>query len=46
VYVASSQSSRGVEAKDGQIDAIGYVVPFYPKIVDFVVLGPRGSLVF
>ena len=37
--------SRGVEAEDGPVDATGYVGPFYPKIVVFIVLGHKGSLV-
>jgi hypothetical protein len=46
VHVALSRRSRGVEAKDGRVDAMGCVRPFYPKIAVFSVLGPRGNLVF
>jgi hypothetical protein len=35
-----------VEADDGWVDAMGCVGPFYPKIIVFYVLGPRGNLVF
>jgi hypothetical protein len=44
--VALSRRSRGVEAKDGRVDAMGCVGPFYPKIAVFSVLGPRDNLVF
>jgi hypothetical protein len=44
--MASSQRLYRVEAKDGWVNAMGYVRTFYPKIVVFSVLGPRGNLVF
>jgi hypothetical protein len=38
--------SRDDQVEDGWVDAMGCVGPFYPKIVVFYVLCPRGSLVF
>jgi hypothetical protein len=35
-----------VKAKDEWIDAMGCIRPFYPIIIIFSVLGPRGNLVF
>jgi hypothetical protein len=46
VHVESSQRSRGVEAEDGRVDATDYIGFFYPNFVIFIVLGPRGILVF
>jgi hypothetical protein len=46
VHVASSQRSRGVEAEDGRVDATDCIELFYPNFVVFIVLGPRGILVF
>jgi hypothetical protein len=46
VYVASSRRSCGVEVEDGRVDAMGYIRPFYPKIAIFIVLGPKGIIVF
>jgi hypothetical protein len=46
VHVASSQRSHKDEAEDGQVDATGYIGPFYPYFVVFVVLSPRSILVF
>jgi hypothetical protein len=46
VHVASSRRLRREKAKDGWVDAIGCVGPFYPKIVIFSVLGPMGIVVF
>jgi hypothetical protein len=34
------------EGEDGWVDAMACVGPFYPKIIIFYVLGPRGNLVF
>jgi hypothetical protein len=45
VHVASSQRSRGDEAKDGWIDVMGCIGPFYPNFVIFIVLDHKGSLV-
>jgi hypothetical protein len=45
VHVASSWRSRGDEAKDGWVDAIGCIGLFYLKFVVFFVLGHKGSLV-
>jgi hypothetical protein len=39
-------TAGGVEAEDGWVDATGCVRPFYHKITNFYVLGPRGNLVF
>jgi hypothetical protein len=46
VHVASSQRSRGDEAENGWVDAMGCTGPFYPNFIVFIVLGPRGILVF
>jgi hypothetical protein len=46
MQVASSWRVRRVEAEDGRVDETGCVGPFYPKIIIFYVLGPRGNLVF
>jgi hypothetical protein len=46
VHVASLQRSCGVEAKDGWIDVMGCIRLFYPNFAIFIVLGPRGILVF
>jgi hypothetical protein len=46
VHVASSWRSRGDEAKGRWVDAIGRIGLFYPNFVVFIVLGPRGNLVF
>jgi hypothetical protein len=46
VHVALSQRLHRVEAEDGRVDAICCVGPFYPKIIVFYVLGPRGNFVF
>jgi hypothetical protein len=46
VHVASPWWLRLVEAEDGWVDAMGYIRPFYPKVVVFYVFGPRGNLVF
>jgi hypothetical protein len=46
VHVASSRMSRGSEAEDGLIDAMGCIRLLYPYFVIFVVLGLVGILVF
>jgi hypothetical protein len=46
VHVTSSQKPCGVEAEDGRVDLIGHIGPFYPNVVDFIVLGHRDILVF
>jgi hypothetical protein len=46
VYFASSWRSHGVEAEDERVNAMGYVGPFYPKIIAFIVLGHKGMVVF
>jgi hypothetical protein len=45
VHVASSRRSRGDEAEDGWVDAMGCIGLFYPNFVVFVVLGRKDSLV-
>jgi hypothetical protein len=45
VHVESSRRSCGDEAKDGRVDATGYIRLFYPNFAVFVVLGHKGSLV-
>jgi hypothetical protein len=46
VHVALSQMSRDDEAEDGRVNAMGCIVIFYPNFTIFVVLAPRGILVF
>jgi hypothetical protein len=46
VHVASSRRSCGVEAEDGWVDAMGYIRLFYLNFVIFIVLSPKGILVF
>jgi hypothetical protein len=46
VHVASSWRSCGVKAEDRRVDVSGCIGPFYPKIIVFIVLTPRGNLVF
>jgi hypothetical protein len=46
VHVASSRRSRKDEAEDGRVDAMGCIRLFYPYFAIFIVLGPRGILVF
>jgi hypothetical protein len=45
VHVASSWRSRGAEAEDGWVDAMGYIGLFYPNFTIFIILGPMGSFV-
>jgi hypothetical protein len=45
VHVASSQRSRGDEAEDGRVDAIGYIKLFHSNFTIFVVFGHKSSLV-
>jgi hypothetical protein len=45
VHVASSWRSRGDEAEDGWVVAMGCIRFFYPNFVIFIVLGHKGSLV-
>jgi hypothetical protein len=45
VYVAPSQRSRGDEAKDEQINAMGCIRLCYPYFTVFTVLCTRGILV-
>jgi hypothetical protein len=44
--MASPRRSHEDEAKDGRVDATGCIGPLYPYFAIFVVLGPRGLLVF
>jgi hypothetical protein len=46
MHVASSQRSRGVEAEDGRINAMGYIRLFYSNFTIFIVLDPKEILVF
>jgi hypothetical protein len=46
VHIASSQRSREDEVKDGWVDAMSYIGLFYPNFAIFIVLGPRGIVVF
>jgi hypothetical protein len=46
VHVASSRRSRGSEAEDRRVDAMGYIILFYPNVALFIVLGSKGTLVF
>jgi hypothetical protein len=46
VHMASSQRLCRVEVEDGWVDATVCVGPFYPKIIIFSVLDPRGNLYF
>jgi hypothetical protein len=45
VHVTSSQRSRGDEAKDERVNAMGCIILFYPNFAVFVALGHKGSLV-
>jgi hypothetical protein len=45
VHVASSWRSRGDEAKDGRVDAMGCIRLLYPNFTVFIVLWYKGSLV-
>jgi hypothetical protein len=45
VHVASSWRSRGDEAKDGWVDAMGCIGLFYPNFVVSIVLSHKGNLV-
>jgi hypothetical protein len=44
--VTSSRRLRRVEAEDGRVDATGYIRPFYPNFIIFIVLGSRDILFF
>jgi hypothetical protein len=46
VHLASSQKSCEDEAEDGYVDAMGCIELFYPYFIVFVVLIPRGILIF
>jgi hypothetical protein len=40
---APSRRLRRVVAEDGRVDAMGYVGPFYHKIIILYVFDPRGK---
>jgi hypothetical protein len=46
VHVPPSRRSREDQVKDEQVDAMGCVGTCYPYFAIFMVLGPRGILVF
>jgi hypothetical protein len=46
VHVASSCRSRGDEAEDGRVDLTGCIRLFYPNFTIFIILGPKGNIVF
>jgi hypothetical protein len=46
VHMVSSQRLCEDEVEDGRVDAVGCVRPYYPYFAIFVILGPRGILVF
>jgi hypothetical protein len=46
VCMTSSWRSHGDEVEDGRVDAMGCIRPLYPKIVVFIVLATRDSLIF
>jgi hypothetical protein len=46
VHIAPSWRLRRVQVEDGQVDATGYIEPFNPTFVVFIVLYPMGILVF
>jgi hypothetical protein len=46
VHVASSRRLCEDEAEDGWVNAMGCIGLFYPYFTIFIVLGPRGILVF
>jgi hypothetical protein len=46
VHVASSRRSREDEAKDEWVNAMSYIGLFYANFAIFIVLGPKGNLVF
>jgi hypothetical protein len=46
VHVAPSRMSHEDQVGDGRVDATDYVGPCYHCFAIFLVLGPRGNLVF
>jgi hypothetical protein len=44
--MASSWRTRKDEAEDERVNATGYIGLFYPYFTIFIVLDPRGILVF
>jgi hypothetical protein len=45
VHVAPLQRLRQSQVKDGRVDAIGYVGPYYHCFTVFILLDPRGIIV-
>jgi hypothetical protein len=46
MHVASWWRSREDEAEDGWVHAMGCIGLFYPNFTVFIILGPRGIIVF
>jgi hypothetical protein len=46
VHMAPSWRLCQVHAEDGRIDVMSYIGPCYPYFTVYIVLDPRGSLVF
>jgi hypothetical protein len=46
MHMTSSWRSHEDKVEDGWVDATGYIRLFYPNFTVFVVLGPKGILVF
>jgi hypothetical protein len=46
VHMASSWRTRKDEVEDERVNAMGYIGLFYPYFTIFIVLDPRGILVF
>jgi hypothetical protein len=45
VHLVSSWKLRRGQIEDGQVNAMGCIGPFYPKIIISIVLGPMGIVV-
>jgi hypothetical protein len=45
VHMAPSPWLRRSQTEDGRVNAMGFIRPFYPTFVVFIILGPRGKLV-
>jgi hypothetical protein len=46
VHMTSSRRLREDEFEDGRVDVMGCISLFYPNFAIFIVLGPKGNLVF
>jgi hypothetical protein len=46
VHVTPLRRSHEDQVEDGRVNTMSYVKPSYPCFVVFIVLGPRGVLVF